>query len=71
LRKFVSRSEIEGILRDILINQRGGFNIKYLSSNEFIDNLLKVQEGKKDDIVIKVTDEELAQFNNELYEKVK
>ena len=63
LRKFVQRSEIKGVLRDLLKQQNKGFSINYLSSEKFIKNILDVQKGKSKEIVIECTPEEFSVFD--------
>ncbi|GAB6044549.1 hypothetical protein JCM11957_01470 [Caminibacter profundus] len=65
LRKFVKRSEIKGVLRDLLVDQHKGFSLKYLSDEKFIKNVIDIQKGKGKEIIIECTKEEFEIFNEE------
>jgi len=71
LRKFVQRSEIKGVLRDLLIDQNKGFSIKYLSDDRFITNVLEIQKGKGDKITIKCSEDEFKLFDKKNFEEIK
>ena len=70
LRKFVQRNEIKGILRDLLIKQERGFSIRYLSSSDFIHNILDIQKGKGNKIIIKCTEDEFKVFDKNNFIKI-
>lgn len=62
-RRFISRAEINGLLGVLQKDSSHRFNIEYLSSKNYLDDISAVQNGKLNEIIIKVTDEELKQFN--------
>lgn len=70
LRKFVQRSEVKGILRDLLKEQGGYFSIKYLSDEQFIKSILDIQKGKGNKIVIKCNEDEFRVFDKNNFTKI-
>jgi hypothetical protein len=66
LRKHISRAEIAGILRTKLKKEISEFNIQYLSTPEYAEDIFKIQKGKKDSLIIYITSEELNYFNDNL-----
>ncbi len=71
LRKHIQRSEIKGVLKDLLIDQNKWFKIKYLSDERFIKNVLDVQKGKGNAIIIKCDPAEFEQFDKNNFEILK
>jgi len=62
-RKTVTRSELMGILGIIQKDSKERYNIEYLGTKEFFQNLYDVQNSKKDELTIEITPDELKQFN--------
>ncbi len=62
IRKHITRSEILGILGIFQKNSKDRYNIDYLSTQKFFDDLYELQRGKTDRLVILLTDKELEQF---------
>ena len=60
IRKNFTRSEVSGILR--ALDKGSEFNISYTSSLDFFNDIEKVQEGKKDMLVIKLGTEDKFEF---------
>ena len=50
MRKNVTRSEVFGTLG--AFNKEHKFKVEYISSKDFFEQLLAVQEGKKDSLII-------------------
>ena len=51
----VTRSEIKGILSDAN-SLDGGFSIKNLNTQDFINDIEDIQSGKKSELVVKISD---------------
>lgn len=66
LRKDLSRSEILGILGMIQKDSSKRFNIKTMKNKRFLEELIKLQKGKKRNLVIQLSEDEEAQFNLQL-----
>lgn len=65
MRKHISRAEVMGILGVIQKDSRDKYNIDYLSTPEFMENIFRIQKGELDEILIEVSSKELEQFNVE------
>ena len=63
LRKDCQRSEIQGILRTKLKKGIGHYDIDYIGSKEYFDNLYEVQIGNSNKLTIYLKDDEANQFN--------
>jgi len=63
LRKDCQRSEIQGILRTKLKKGIKQYEIDHIGTNEYFDNLYKVQIGHIDKLKISLEDDELEQFS--------
>jgi hypothetical protein len=66
LRKYITRAEVSGVLRSKLKKEISEFNIKYLSTSKYAEDIFKIQKGKKDTLIIHITQEERNCFNNNL-----
>lgn len=62
VRKHITRSEVLGILGVIQTNSKERYNIDYLSSTAFFDDLYAIQKGDLSELFINITTEELTQF---------
>jgi len=62
VRKHITRSEVLGILGVIQTNSKERYNIDYLSSKAFFDDLYAIQKGELNNLFISITAEELTQF---------
>ena len=67
VRKDVTRQEIQGILGILRKNMTKNYHIDYLSTIDFLDNIYKIQKNELDKLVIKITDEELKQFKDDIF----
>jgi hypothetical protein len=64
LRKDVSRAEMLGRMGMIPMKEKGKrFSIRSLFTQEFMDNIMEVQLGKSDTVIIPCTREEIEQFD--------
>ena len=63
-RKDCQRSEIQGILRTKLIKEKNFYNIDYLSTSQYVENIFKIQNSQIPDnkLIIYLEDDELTQF---------
>ena len=52
-RKNFSRAELKGILRE-LHNSRENYELSYMSEDEFLENIFKVQDGLQDKFYMKI-----------------
>jgi hypothetical protein len=66
LRKHITRAEIAGILRSKKKTEVSEFNIEYLSSVNYLEDIFKIQKGKKDSLIIHITPEEIKDFYDNL-----
>lgn len=67
-RKDFSRQELQGILGILMKNMENKYHVEYLSSIEYLDEIYKIQKCDKDSLSIKISDKELEQFRNDIYE---
>jgi len=63
IRKHFTRSEVLGIVGILQKDISKRFNIEYMKNKKFLDDVIDIQQGKKDEIDIQVTNEELEQFS--------
>ena len=63
LRKNFSRAEIQGLLRMISTDPRGGYEIRYIKDPAILVKIHKIQKGKGKEFLVKMTKDELKQFN--------
>lgn len=61
-RQYLTRSEVQGVLRNKLKKGRNHFDIDHLSSKEYLKNILDLQSGTGKELVIKITDDEMEVF---------
>ena len=61
-RKSLTRSELMGILSIIQKDSTVRYNIEHLGTKEFFQDIFDIQNSKKDELVIKLTQKELEQF---------
>ncbi|OCR94010.1 hypothetical protein [Campylobacter fetus] len=62
IRKDFTRSEIAGYLSFFTKDTVKRYSIEYLKEQNFFDDIYKVQEGKLNEVVIKITDGELEAY---------
>lgn len=68
-RKDFSRSELQGILGILRTNMKVQYDIAYLSKIEYLDTIYKIQKSELHELKIEITDDELKQFKDDIYEK--
>lgn len=61
-RKDCQRSEIQGILRTKLRKERSFYDIDFLRDREYFENIYRIQKAKSDKLVIKLSMDEVEQF---------
>jgi len=69
LRKYITRAEILGVLGMIQNDSRVRFNLDYAGSPKFLEQINKVQKGKKDEIVVKVSEKEFFKYFSKYFNK--
>lgn len=57
-RRLVSRLEIQGILSAFQKNMSERYSIKYLSTEEYLNNIFEIQTTNKSELIIEVTQKE-------------
>ncbi|MFA7090827.1 MAG: hypothetical protein WC149_03125 [Arcobacteraceae bacterium] len=62
MRKYLTRAEVSGLLGFFQKNSKDRHNIKYLSSEQYLKDIYDIQSGKKNKLLIRVTNDELEQF---------
>jgi hypothetical protein len=67
-RKDITRAEMQGILGIIRKDMKKSYHIDYLNDFKYIDDIYKIQRYESDELVIKITDLELKQFKEDIYE---
>lgn len=67
-RKDISRSEIGGLLRLILTDSKDKYNIDYMSTVNYLKDIHKIQKADLDKLIIKVSESELKDFRDDIYE---
>lgn len=68
-RKDVSRQELQGILGVLRKDMKTHYHVEYLSSIEYLDKIYQIQKCNKNMLDIIITNEELKQFRDDIYEK--
>ncbi len=68
IRKNISRAELQGILGIFRKDMNKNYDIEYLSTIEFLDSIYRVQKSKEDKLIIKLQEDELNQFKDEIFE---
>lgn len=61
-RRDTKRSEIQGIIRNKLIKGVNQYKINYLSTANYSENILKVQNVSENEVAIELEDHEISQF---------
>jgi hypothetical protein len=64
-RKDCQRSEIQGILRTKLIKGRNFYDIDYIGTDSYFENIYQIQIAKESKLKIYLEDDELKQFGLE------
>ncbi len=54
IRKNVTRAEIAGYLSFIQKDSKDRYNISHLMTQQFFDDIYKIQQGKQDELIIKM-----------------
>lgn len=67
-RKDFTRQELQGILGILRKDMKVNYEVAYLSEIAYIDDIYKIQKSKLDELIIKITDKELEQFKDDIYE---
>ncbi len=68
IRKNISRAELQGILGVFRKDTNKNYDVEYLSTIEFLDSIYRVQKSKEDKLIIKLQEDELKQFKDEIFE---
>ncbi len=68
IRKNISRAELQGILGVLRKDTNKNYDVEYLSTIEFLDSIYRVQKSKEDKLIIKLQEDELKQFKDEIFE---
>lgn len=68
IRKNISRAELQGILGILRKDTNKDYDVEYLSTIEFLDSIYRVQKSKEDKLIIKLQEDELKQFKDEIFE---
>ncbi len=68
IRKNISRAELQGILGVFRKDTNKDYDVEYLSTIEFLDSIYRVQKSKEDKLIIKLQEDELKQFKDEIFE---
>ena len=63
IRKFFTRAEIAGVLSFLQKDSRDRYNINYLMTQKFFDDINKVQNNKSNFIIIKISNKQQQKFN--------
>ncbi len=63
VRKFFSRQELQGILANHLNKGVTRYDIKYLASEEYFQNIYEIQTGDKTELIIHLESDEIEQFS--------
>jgi len=67
-RKDITRAELQGILGIFRKNMKVNYHIEYLSQIKYLDTIYKIQTTKLNELHIEITDKELEQFKDDIYE---
>lgn len=62
-RKYISRSEIQGVLAAFQVDIKGRYSLNYLSDLSFLDDIFKIQQNTLSSLTIKLDEKEFFQFN--------
>jgi hypothetical protein len=64
LRKDIRRSEVQGVLRSNLNQDRNVYTISFLSSDEYLQSIGEIQKGQLNELNIELKDTELYDFRD-------
>ncbi len=67
-RKDFTRQELQGVLGILRKNMKNHYEVDYLSEIAYLDDIYKIQKSKLDKLIIKITEKELEQFKDDIYE---
>jgi hypothetical protein len=67
-RKDISRQEIQGLLGVLMVDMDQKYKVSYLSSISYLDQIYKIQKNQLNELRIEISDEELMQFREDIYE---
>ncbi len=60
IRKHITRAEIGGVLRSLYMGQT--YTIDYLNSKKYSKNILDIQQGKSNELLINLTDGDTFEY---------
>jgi len=63
LRKECTRSELMGVLGMIQKNQKEKYKLAYMKDKNILKQLHKIQKGKDKEFILKISEDELKQFD--------
>lgn len=66
-RKDVTRGELQGILGVLRVDMKTNYHVDFLASIEYLDRIYQIQKCKADQLDIIITNEELKQFREDIY----
>lgn len=69
-RKDLRRSEIQGILANQLIKGEARYNINYLANDKYFEEIVNVQNGKNNFLIIDLIEDEIGQFADLIVEQL-
>ncbi len=61
IRKHITRAEVGGILRSLYMG--GTYQIKYLTSKNYTENILAIQKGKINELIIVLEENDKFDWN--------
>lgn len=67
IRKECTRGEIQGLLAMFRKNMGINFHIEFMGSVEYLDLIMDIQKNKSNKLIIKLIEEEIGQFKDEIY----
>jgi len=70
VRKFFSRSEFQGVLGNQLIKGVTRYDIDYLNTQDYYNQLKEIQTDDKQELIIDIKNDEIAQFTDIIFEKI-
>ena len=70
VRKFFSRSEFQGVLGNQLIKGVTRYDIDYLNTQKYYNQLKEIQTDDKQELIIDIKDDEISQFTDVIFKKI-
>lgn len=66
-RRHITRSEVQGILGNLLKKEHPQYKIDYLSNMKFLNDIFSIQQGKLNYLEIVLDKKECEQFRDNIY----